>query len=64
MLWRRRMMTLYSFWQPNYMKLKNYPCLEGRTCGVKKWDFPAILAKFEVPYFQYTGDDFLNEFKS
>jgi hypothetical protein len=30
-------------------------------CGVKKWDFPAILAKFEVPYFQYTGDDFLNE---
>ncbi|WP_299352068.1 UPF0175 family protein [Mucilaginibacter sp.] len=31
--------------------------------GMKKWDFPEVLAKFDVPYFLYTGDDLLNEFK-
>ena len=35
----------------------------AEMCGVKKWDFPAILSKFNIPYFQYTGDDLLNEFK-
>jgi predicted HTH domain antitoxin len=35
----------------------------AEMCGMKKWDFPAILAKFNIPYFQYTGDDLLNEFK-
>jgi hypothetical protein len=28
-------------------------------CGVKKWDFPAILAKFNVSYFQYTVEDII-----
>jgi len=35
----------------------------AEMCGIKKWDFPAILAEFNIPYFQYTGDDLLNEFK-
>ncbi len=35
----------------------------AERCGMKKWDFPAILAKFDNPYFQYTCDDLLNEFK-
>jgi predicted HTH domain antitoxin len=35
----------------------------AEMCGMKKWDFPAILAKLDIPYFQYTGDDLLNEFK-
>jgi len=35
----------------------------AEMCGMSKWDFPAILAKFNIPYFQYTGDDLLNEFK-
>ena len=35
----------------------------AEMCSMKKWDFPAILAKFNIPYFQYTGDDLLNEFK-
>jgi predicted HTH domain antitoxin len=35
----------------------------AEMCGVKKWDFPAILAEFNIPYFQYTGDDLLNEFE-
>jgi predicted HTH domain antitoxin len=35
----------------------------AEMCGMKKWDFPTILAKFNIPYFQYTGDDLLNEFK-
>ncbi|MDN3583013.1 UPF0175 family protein [Mucilaginibacter flavus] len=26
-------------------------------CGIKKWDFPAVLAQFEVNYFQYTAED-------
>ncbi len=35
----------------------------AEMCGVKKWDFPAVLAEFNISYFQYTGDDLLNEFK-
>lgn len=35
----------------------------AEMCGVKKWDFPSILAQYDVPYFQYDGDDLLNEFK-
>ena len=35
----------------------------AEMCGMKKWDFPAILAKFNIPYFQYTSDDLLNEFE-
>jgi len=35
----------------------------AEMCGMKKWDFPAVLASFNIPYFQYSGDDLLNEFK-
>ncbi len=35
----------------------------AEMCGMSKWDFPAVLAQFDIPYFQYTGDDLLNEFK-
>jgi predicted HTH domain antitoxin len=35
----------------------------AEMCGMKKWDFPEVLAKFDIAYFQYTGDDLLNEFK-
>jgi predicted HTH domain antitoxin len=34
----------------------------AEMCGISKWDFPAVLAKFDVPYFQYTIDDSINEF--
>lgn len=37
---------------------------QGATmCGLKKWDFPVVLAQYNIPYFQYTGDDLINEFK-
>jgi hypothetical protein len=26
-------------------------------CGMRKWDFPAVLSKFNVSYFQYTAED-------
>lgn len=29
----------------------------AEMCGKKKWDFPAVLAKFDVNYFQYTAED-------
>ncbi|HVW13870.1 MAG TPA: UPF0175 family protein [Mucilaginibacter sp.] len=29
----------------------------AEMCGMKKWDFPAVLAKFDIPYFQYTAED-------
>lgn len=35
----------------------------AEMCDMKKWDFPAVLAKYDIPYFQYTGDDLLNEFE-
>lgn len=35
----------------------------AEMCGINKWDFPEVLAKFNVPYFQYDGNDLLNEFK-
>lgn len=35
----------------------------AEMCGMKKWDFPEVLAEFNIPYFQYSGDDLLNEFK-
>jgi len=35
----------------------------AEMCGMKKWDFPAILSNYGVSYFQYNGDDLLNEFK-
>ena len=35
----------------------------AEMCGINKWDFPAVLAENNVSYFQYTGDDLLNEFR-
>lgn len=35
----------------------------AEMCGMRKWDFPEILAKFNVDYFQYSGEDLINEFK-
>ena len=35
----------------------------AEMCGMKKWDFPEVLARFDVPYFQYTGEDLIDEFK-
>ncbi len=35
----------------------------AERCGLKKWDFPNVLSEFDKPYFQYTGEDLLNEFK-
>ena len=29
----------------------------AEMCGMKKWDFPAVLAKYNVNYFQYTAED-------
>ena len=29
----------------------------AEMAGMKKWDFPSVLAKFDVNYFQYTADD-------
>ena len=26
-------------------------------CGMKKWDFPAVLTQYNIPYFQYTAED-------
>lgn len=35
----------------------------AEMCGMRKWDFPEILAKFNVDYFQYSSKDLINEFK-
>lgn len=29
----------------------------AEMCGIKKWDFPAVLATFNVNYFQYSAED-------
>lgn len=29
----------------------------AEMCDMKKWDFPAVLAQYEVDYFQYTAED-------
>ncbi|MFS2186449.1 UPF0175 family protein [Mucilaginibacter sp. Mucisp84] len=29
----------------------------AEMCGVKKWDFPAVLTSFNVDYFQYSAED-------
>jgi predicted HTH domain antitoxin len=29
----------------------------AEMCGMKKWDFPAVLAGFNVSYFQYSAED-------
>ncbi|WP_256007207.1 MULTISPECIES: UPF0175 family protein [Pedobacter] len=35
----------------------------AEMCGMRKWDFPAVLASFNVAYFQYTEEDLADEFK-
>lgn len=29
----------------------------AEMCGMKKWDFAAVLVQFNVDYFQYTAED-------
>lgn len=29
----------------------------AEMCGMSKWDFPAVLAQFDVNYIQYTYED-------
>lgn len=33
----------------------------AEMCRMKKWDFPAVLAQFDVNYFQYTAEDVIAE---
>ncbi|MEO6524531.1 MAG: UPF0175 family protein [Mucilaginibacter sp.] len=33
----------------------------AEMCGMKKWDFPAVLAQYDVDYFQYTAEDVIAE---
>ncbi len=33
----------------------------AEMCDIKKWDFPEVLAKFNIPYFQYTANDVIQE---
>jgi predicted HTH domain antitoxin len=33
----------------------------AEMCGMKKWDFPAVLARFNVSYFQYTAEDVITD---
>ena len=34
----------------------------AQMCDMSKREFALVLAKFDIPYFQYTGEDLLNEF--
>lgn len=29
----------------------------AEMCAMPKWDFPTVLARYNVPYFQYTAED-------
>jgi len=31
----------------------------AEMCGMKKWDFPEVLAQLNVPYFQYTLEEII-----
>jgi predicted HTH domain antitoxin len=33
----------------------------AEMCGMKKWDFPGVLTKFGVNYFQYTVEDVIDD---
>ncbi|HEX3387374.1 MAG TPA: UPF0175 family protein [Mucilaginibacter sp.] len=33
----------------------------AEMCGMKKRDFPAVLAQFDIPYFQYTAEDVIRD---
>ena len=33
----------------------------AETCGMNKWDFPAVLVKFNVAFFQYTMEEIAAE---
>jgi predicted HTH domain antitoxin len=40
-------------------KLSMGPAAE--MCGMKKWDFPQVLSKFNIAYFQYSAEDAIRE---
>jgi hypothetical protein len=33
----------------------------SEMCGMKKWDFPQVLSKFNISYFQYSAEDVKRE---
>jgi len=33
----------------------------AEMCEMKKWDFPEVLANFNIPYFQYTAEEVIRE---
>ena len=33
----------------------------AEMCGVKKWEFPEVLADFDVSYFQYSYQDVIDD---
>jgi len=33
----------------------------AEMCGINKWDFPQVLAKFNISYFQYSAEDVIRE---
>ncbi|MFD1257472.1 UPF0175 family protein [Mucilaginibacter terrae] len=33
----------------------------AEMCGMKKWDFSAVLAQYDVAYFQYCAEDVIAE---
>jgi predicted HTH domain antitoxin len=35
----------------------------AEMCSMKKWDFPAVLVKYNVSYFRYTVEDVIAEFE-
>jgi predicted HTH domain antitoxin len=36
----------------------------AEMCGMKKWDFPEVLVKYDIPYFQQTAQEVFNEANS
>lgn len=33
----------------------------AEMCGLKKWEFPEVLANFDVSYFQYSYEDIVED---
>jgi len=33
----------------------------AEMCGMKKWEFPEVLADFNVSYFQYSYEDIIED---
>ncbi len=33
----------------------------AEICGLKKWEFPEVLSEFNVPVFQYSSEDIIED---